>query len=798
MREFRYALRRLRASPMFTTAATLTMTIAIGATASVFAIVDGVVLKAFPYRDADRVMVIWESNLAANLPEFAVSPDHFLNWRAQNTPFATLAASTATLEATGERQFTVTGGREPERIRGLIVTPNYFVTLGLTPVLGRVLAPDSAGPAEALISYGYWQRRFGGARSALGQTLGLDNQPYTIVGVMPAGVPGDIDVWTRLSFPGGQQIARGHFLVAYGRLKPGVTVQAARTDMETIAARLVAADPRFNKGWSVVIHPIVDDLVGDVRPALVMLLSAAACVLLIGAANLANLFLVRCLGREREMAVRTAMGATRTRLAGELLTEAGTLSIAAGALGIVVAYLGVRILRALAPPAFPRLNEVGIDARVVAFCAFISVATVLIFGALPAWHTSRGNLAEVLKEGGRGTGSAQTHWLQDGLVVVQVAVALVLLTGAGLLVESFVHLRQLDPGFRPEGVVAAAIALSPDRYATPERQRAFVAGIVDELSAQPGVDAASASSLLPVGDPPITGLRILGNAPPDSAHPPIAGVGFVSAGYFQTLGIRVLRGRGILPTDDIRGAKVVVVDDHLERKFFGGSDPVGQRLMFGPGDTLTVVGVVSLVKEDPVAVPDIGHVYIPIAQTPFPLLTARIAVHTSGDLASAMRRIRQVVTSYDQSVPVSDVQTMTDRLGGSIGTSRFSSFLASLFAVVALFLGMVGIYSVLAYIVGQRQREIAVRMALGAKRSHVMGNVLGRALVLSGIGIAIGSLAAWMLTRALAGLFVGVSPHDPSVFLSAAGVFAVVALVAATVPALRTTRVNPVAALASN
>ena len=305
--------------------------------------------------------------------------------------------------------------------------------------------------------------------------------------------------------------------------------------------------------------------------------------------------------------------------------------------------------------------------------------------------------------------------------MVQVAVALVLLTGAGLLVESFVHLRQLDPGFRPDGVVTASIALSADRYPTPERQRAVVASIVDELSAQPSVNAASASSLLPVGDPPVTGFRILGTAPPDPAHAPLAGIGVVSAGYLRTLGIRVLRGRGLLPTNDSRAEKVVLVDDLLARKFFDGSDPVGRRLVLGPRDTMTVIGVVSLVKEGPEAVPDLAHVYLPIAQTPFPLLTAQLAVHTSGDPASAIRRIRQVVANQDPSIPVYDVQTMTDRLGGSIGTSRFSSFLASLFAIVALILGMVGIYSVLAYVVGQRQKEIAVRMALGAKQAHVMG-----------------------------------------------------------------------------
>lgn len=798
MRQLQQAFRRLCRTPVFTVGALLTLAITIGATAAVFSVVNGVLLKRFPFRDVDRVLVVYEANPGLGFPGFAVSPANYLDWRSQNTTFSMLALTSATLEITNERQFTVSTAAEPERLRGLTVTPNYFPTLGITPALGRPLAADSAGPAEVLISYGYWQRRFGGSGRALNQKLVIDNQPYTIVGVMPAGLPGDIDLWMRLSLTGGLEASRSaHGFVVFGRLKPGVPAEAARKDLETIASRLAAAYPKSNKGWTVFINPLLDELVGDIRSPLILLLGAAACVLLIGAANLANLFLVRYLARARELAVRTAMGATRRRLAGELLTEATALGIVAGVIGVGVAVVGVRILRTLAPSSFPRLGQVTVDGRVVAFCALISITTVLIFGALPAWQTSRENLADVLKEGGRGTGSAQRHRLQDGLAILQVAVALVLLTGATLLVESFVHLQREDPGFRPDGVLTARIALRQDRYPTPERQRAFIETVVEQLAAQPGVDAASASSFIPVGDPPILGFTIIGDPPLDPDHVPETGFGFVTPGYFRTLGIRLEHGRLLQSTDDARATKAVVVDDLLAHKFFGGSDPVGRQVTVGP-DTAQIVGEVTTVKEGPLAVPDLPHMYISTAQVPFPIFTIRLAVHTAGDPIAETPRLRRLIATLDPSVPVYEVRTMSELLAQSIGTTRFSTVLASLFAVIALTLGVVGIYSVLAYIVTQRQREIAVRIALGAPRAQVMADVLAATLRLSAIGIALGLVLAWVLTRALTNLLAGVGAHDPATFVGAAVVFAVVALLAAVIPALRTIRVNPVVVLASS
>jgi len=796
LREIEYAVRRLRGSPAFTTAAILTLAIAIGATASVFGVVNGVLLKAFPYRDPDRVLTIWESNPTLHLPQFTLSPADYLDYRAQNRAFTTLAAL-------NEAQFSVTGTQEPERVNGLTVTPNYFPVLGITPVLGRPLSPDSGGPAEVVIGYGYWQRRFGGAPSVLGQTLTLDSHPYTIVGVMPPGLPGPAELWTRLSFTAADPISLsrwGHYLFVYGRLRPGVTPAGALGDMETLAQRLAQAYPKTNENWSVLTVPLVDQLVGPVRPALVMLLAAAACVLLIGAANLANLFLVRCLARQREMALRTALGATRGRLVRELLAEAVTLGVTAGALGVGVAAVGVRALRALAPPTLPRLDQIGVDGPVVAFCALISIATAVVFGVLPAWQASRGNLSAFLKEGGRGTGSAQQHRLQDGLVVLQVGVALVLLTGAGLLVESFEHFRRMDPGFRPDGVLTAQIALPAERYSTAARQAAFTTRVIEQLAAQPGVEAASASDALPGAGSAIAGRQrfaILGDPAPDPSHTPVAYAVAVSADYLRTMGIAVKRGRGVLPTDDSRATNVAVVDETLARRFFGGRDPLSRRLVFSDvSDTVEIVGVVASVKQRGLAADDWPEIYVPFAQAPSNI--AYVAVRTSGDPEAQTAAVKRVIFNLDRTVPVSEVETMTERMVQSVGTTRFSTFLASLFAAIALALGLVGIYSVLTYIVSQRQREIAVRIALGASRATVIGDVLRRALALTVVGVLIGLGASWVLTRVLANLFLGVSPHDPEIFVGAAAAFTFVALIAASVPALRTTRINPVVALSSN
>jgi len=720
------------------------------------------------------------------VPKGTFSVPDYLDVRAQSHVFTELAA------ADGEYDETVTGQQGPERVRGNAVTPSYFSVLGFTPVLGRGLSADSAGPDEVVIGYGYWQRRFGGAPSVLGKALTIGDQPYTIVGVAPPGLPGEVELWPRWRFPNDLLAHRDwHLVQVYGRLAPGVTPEAAQRELNVIAGRLATAYPQTNTGWSVSAVPLPDQLVGDVRPALTMLLAAAACVLLIGAANLANLFLVRNLSRERELAVRTALGATRGRLVRELIAEALALGVVAAALGVGVAVAGVRILRGLAPATLPRIGDITVDGRVIAFCVLTTIATVVIFGVLPAWQAS---------QGARGTGSVRHHRVQDTLVVLQVAIALVLLTGAGLLVETFARFQRSDFGFRPDGVLTARVALSDQRYPTAERQTAFGTRLAEQLATQPGVVAASASSALPSNPNMRWIFQIIGDPTPDPSSKPNVRMYFVSPGYYRTMGIALLRGRGILPSDDDRSVRVAVIDELMARRFFAGRDPIGKRITFASmpdADTLTVVGVAAAIRQGGLKADDVPLLYASYAQLPLALGTVSVSVRTNGEPEAQAAVIRRTVAAIDPLAPVSDMKPMTARVAESVGTTRFSTFLASLFAMVALVLGMVGIYSVLAYIVSQRRREIGVRLALGATHAHVIGDVMRRALALAGAGIAFGSIAAWWLTRGLAKLFVGVNPHDPTIFAGAAFMFTLVALAAAAIPAFRSTRVSPTVALKS-
>jgi putative ABC transport system permease protein len=787
IRDVKYAGRSLRRTPSFTFAATAMLALTIGATASVFGVVDAVLLKPFPFSEADRTLLIMESNSRLHLPKFAVPPRTFLDWRAQSRSFSALAASRSGFA-------TVIGSQEPERVIALLVTPSYFPTLGITPVLGRALSADSSGPAEVVISYAYWQTRFGGAPSVLGKVLAVDDRPYCIVGVVPNGWPGEEQLWTRLSFTAEDELDGGHNLVAYGRLRPGATADEGRRELDAIVARGVAttSDP----GWSVVTKPLLDQWIGDVRPALIALLAGAGCVLLIGATTLANLYLVRCFAREREIAVRMALGATRVRLTRELLVEATLLSLTAAAIGVGVAVAGVRVLRALAPSSLPRVSDVAVDGRMLGFCALATVLTVLVFGALPAWKTSRAALADFLREGGRGTGEVQQRRLQDGLVILQLSVAFVLLTGAGLLMKSLIHLEGIDLGFRPQGVLTAMITLSPERYPTVSRQTAFALQVVEHLASQPGVTAASVSTGWPGRGVGLYPFSVVGGSPPTQDRPSLARVTFVSRDYFRTMGIALQRGREILPSDDRRAVPIVVIDDDFARRFFAGRDPIGRRLVLGT-DSVTVVGVVASVREEGAAEQNLVGVYEPVTQAQDVPSFLTIASRVDDDPRAHADALRRVVTSLDATVPISDVKTMTTRENDSICTVRFSTFLASLFALAALVLGAVGIYSVLAYIVRQRRREIGIRIALGARNIDVMSDILKRTFVLTVVGLALGTGAAWMLTRTLASLFVGVSPHDPGIFATAAGLFALVALLAASVPAFRTTRINAVVALNS-
>lgn len=625
---------------------------------------------------------------------------------------------------------------------------------------------------------------------------------------MPPGVQPQGELWTRSTFGGDDLTDRdARHLWVFGRLKPGVTADAAERQLQGIAQRLAQAYPQTNTDWSVVSDRFLDDIIGWLTRVLVLLLGAALSVLLIGAANLANLFLVRCVSRERGMAVRNALGATRGRLVRELLAESAMLAFFAGTLGVAAAVVGVGVLRALAPAEFPRLAQVHVDGRVVAFCALTSVTTVFVFGLLPAWQTSRSSIADFLRDGARSTTSGQQRRIQDGLVVVQIAVALTLLTAASLLVQNLQDNLRTDTGFRPEGVLTAEIGIPIQRYPTAERQASLIASVIEGLSAQAGVRSASASSEIPrSGYLYLSGFAIEGDPTPDPDHTPSASIVAVTPAYFETMGIAVRRGRGVLSVDDQRSAKVAVIDEVLARRFFGGRDPVGRHLVLSTkADTLEIVGVVSAVMEGGLLTKARPQLYVPFAQSPawdarnfLETNFAAIEVLGRGGVGVGTTALLHAINGVDRTIQVSEVGSLSDRLTDSLRLERFASFLASLFALIALTLGVVGIYSVLSYIVAQRRRDIALRLALGASQARLMSDVLRRAAGLTGIGIAFGALGAFWAARFVGRLFqADPAGHHGVAFAGPVVLFSAVALIGASIPAFHTTRVNPVVALNS-
>lgn len=791
MSELKYAARRLRNTPAFSAAVLLVLAILIGATASVFALVDGVVFKPFDVSQPSRLLVVWESSAARHMPQFAVAPANYLEWQSQNTTFTDLAAL-------AYQQFTLrTSSGSPERVIGAMATPNYFRVLGAQPLIGRLPSPD-AEAGEILVSAGFWRRSLGESSAVIGQVVDIDDQPKTIVGVLPAGATGIYDIWTTLQFTSKDRANHDtHFLAVIGRLRAGVKPAAAQQNLATIASRLAAEFPATNRDWSVQMVPLVDQMVGKVRPALALLLVAGLCVLLVGAANLTNLFLVRGEARSHDLAVRAALGATRARIATELATEAVILALLGGAIGFDVSVIGVRSLKLLAPANLPRLDSVAVDARTAAFCAIAATAMIVIFGLLPAHRLSGVGFSALVREGARTGRSRARVRLQDALGVTQVFVSVVLLTTALLLLEAFNHFRRLNNGFRTDRVLTAEVSVSRAHHETPEQQAAFAALLRQQLLAQPGIVDATASTTLPGMGAGNAAFYIMGRPVADPSRAPIATTNAVDPGYFSTLQIPLARGRAFLPSDSWHSPKVVVIDELLASRYFAGADPVGRDVtLLGTADTLQVVGVVGNVKQRGLAADDVPVMYFPLSQRP----TNELVIALRGMRApeSYAPTIRWVVHSLDSSAPVSGLVSLESRMLQTVAMTRFAAFLASVFAVVAVLLGTIGVYAILAFGVAQRRREFAIRLALGADRSSIIGNVIRKALGLAGGGVVIALVAARLLVGLLSALLVGAEAHDARAFAVAGILMMIVALVAAAIPAIRSVGVNLVAELRSS
>jgi len=793
--DIRYAGRVLRKSPMFTLVATLTLAVGIGATTAIFTVVDAVMLRPLPYVASDRLVRIWESDLPRGRPEFSVSQPNFVDFRAQNQTFERLVATTGVT-------MNITTGDGVEPVAARAVTVDFLPALGASPSLGRNFLPEEDRPGAnarvAIITHGFWQRRLAGNPQAIGSTISLNRNTYTIVGVLPQrfvwAVP-DLEVLVPLA-PNPTQDRGDHRLLVFGLLKPGVRLEEANADLQTIAARLSAQYPASNGGWSVLLRSFYDWIVPpQTRLMLIVFLAAVVFVLMIAAGNVANLLLARAAVREKEMAIRVALGAGRKRILSQLLVESMLLGCIGGGLGCALAMAATTVLKAMAPASVPRLDEVAVDARVLAFAMTLSVVTGILFGLAPALQASRSNVNEPLKEAGRSGGGGAAHQrLRDALVVAEVALSVALLVGAGLLVRSMWMLQNVNPGFDPHNILTMQVSLSGPLDATGDKARAFYRSTLEKVASLPGVVAAATSSIVPLSGGNTSIEIVVPGRPADAAGVvPSADWRVVSARYFGTLGVP-LRGRDF-DDRDVGDSRSVIVSAETVRRYWPGVDPIGRTFHWhdADGPVMTIVGVAADVRQLSLETEPAPVVYLP--STAFRWNPMFLLVRTAADPAALSAAIRNAVRAIDSNVPISNVRTADEIVARSVGPRRFNLFLLGSFAAVALLLACVGLFGVMSYLVSQRTHDIGVRLALGALPRDIFRLVVGRGMALAGGGAVLGVGAAFWLTRSLETLLFQVRPTDVLTFASVVIVLLGVALVACALPARRATRVDPVIAL---
>lgn len=799
MGEFRFALRTLARNPGFSLAAAVTLALGIGATTAIFTIVNALLIQPLPYHDPDRLVLVWERNIPRNKKDNVVSPGNYLHWREQVKTLDQLAGVSPNFRAT------LSGpGGEPEEIPIQMVSANFFPLLGVKPELGRWFREtEDASPRTAIvISHRLWSRRFSSDPSIVNRPVLLNGQPVTVVGVMPDGFSflfRDIDVWTTLSLPASARTPRGRWMIVLGHLKHGASVTQAQAEMDAIQAGLRQQYPEFNAGWATTVVPLHAQLTGTLRPALLILMGAVGCVLLIACANVANLLLARGTARRRELAIRTALGAARRRVIGQLLTESVILSLGGGLLGLLLAWWGVETLTsvvAVTIPLFPRLDEISVNAGVLVFAVSVSVGTGVLFGLVPATAVSSRDLQDALREGGR-SGTAREGTARSVFVVAQVALALILLAGAGLLIRSFVRLTQVDPGFSAGRVMTAKISVSGERYEANERVRGFFNALFENIQTRPGVAAAGGVSFLPMnGMAAATGFSIVGREDPPLGQGHVCEVRVVAGDYFGAMQIPLVAGR-LFTRREQADAQVhlVVVNETLARQHFPGG-AIGQKIIVSWNDQVPdeIVGVVGDVRTNDLETAARPTIYWPQGRFAYPWTTAVVRMK-GGDTSAAVPLIREEVRRLDANVPVSDVRPLDEVVARSVAQRKLTMLLLGIFAVIALFLAAVGIYGVMSYIVVQRTREIGVRMALGARRGDVLRLVLGRALVLSVIGVSLGGGAAVALTRYMTALLYRTEPGDPLTLVVVAVVLVGATLLASYIPGRHATRVDPLVAL---
>jgi predicted permease len=801
--DLHYGIRVLLRNPGFTLVAILALALGIGSNTAIFSVVNAVLIRPLPYEDPDRLVMVWETNSENHSERATVSPPNFFDWRSQNRVFENITGIRSVgLNLTGN-------GTQPEILFGAGVSSDFFSMLGIKPAVGRTFLAEEDRPngnRVAILGNGLWQRRFGADPGIVGKELTLDGKSFTVVGVTPASFkpPESIfgslgsEIWIPLSFVDDDLTERNnHFLFVLGRLQKGINIDQAKTAMNVIAEQLGQQYPDTNRGSGVNLVPLKKEIVGDVRAKLFMLLGAVGFVLLIACANVANMLLARAAGRQKEIGIRLALGAGRGRIIRQLLTESVLLAVVSGLISLLLALWCTDVLVALSPDYIPRRSEIGIDANVLGFAMAVSILTGIIFGLAPALNASRPDISRSLKEGGLARVGLRGEKLRNLLVVSEVALSLVLLIGAGLMINSLLRLQRVNPGFNPDKVLAMRVSLSP-KYSEPAQQIEFFKQLVERIEALPGAKTVGAINDLPFsGNQSITVITVEGSQPVEQGKEPRIEWRQISPNYFRTMEIPLIVGRDFTLQDNRSAAPVAIINQTMARKHWPDQNPVGRRFKFGGSNStrpwVTIVGVAGDIKHLGLNESEGPALYISYLFSPRSgmYITVKSALEQA-DLLSAMQK---EVWAIDRDQPVGRTATMNELLSRSVSEPRFYSLLLGIFAFVALAIAAVGIYGVMSYSVTQRTHEIGIRMALGAQPGDVLKLVLGKSLLLVLIGIGIGLTASAALTQALSSLLFGVTPTDPATFTGISLLLSSIALLASYIPARRATKVDPMVAL---
>jgi putative ABC transport system permease protein len=795
LQDLRYGARLLVRSPGFTAIAVAALAIGIGANTAIFSVVNTLLIQRLPYEDPDRLAVVWEHNLPRDRKNNVVGPANFLHWRDMNQSFEEMAALSPTFT------YTLIGNGDPEEIPSKVVTAAFFPVLGVKPAIGRTFTAneDVPGSRVLVMSDRLWKRRFGGDAAILQRPVNIQGTPYTVLGVMPPGfsfLDKTVDLWVPVGFTAASRTPRGRSMTVVARLRPGVSFERAQQDMTRVSAELTAMFPNFNTGWTSRVVAVKEQLTGEFRPALLILLGAVALVLLIACANVANLLLARATARQRELAVRAALGARRSRLVRQLMAESLLLAVSGGAAGLLLAWWSLAVLRTGIADRLPiqRLEMVAVDGWVLAFTVGVSLLSGLFFGLIPAFTASGTELTDALKQGGRSGSAARGQRSRGAFVVIEIAMALVLLVGAGLLVRSFAQLVKLDPGFDPKGMATMSVGL-PGRYDNPKKVE-FFRRLFEQIDRLPGVQASGGTSFLPLaGLGSATSYAVVGHPAPPRGEEPVTDVRVMANAYFKAMSVPLLKGRLFNDQDTNDITNRVIVNEAMVKKHWPNEDPIGKKIKVSWNDDREdeIIGVVGNVRNAGLDTEARSTIYWPYPR--FPYGTLALSIRTAADARLLGSSVVSIVRGLDPALAVDDIRTMEEVVSDSVAERRVTMLMLAIFAGAALLLAAVGIYGVIAYTVTQRTQEIGIRMALGAQRADVLRMVVGQAMVLAVTGIIVGAALASAATRLMESLLFEVKPGDPLTFVAVAATLGAVAALASYVPGRRATRVDPVVAL---